>query len=177
MGQINEVSIKYFNKLIETHKDREIQADSDLIKEIREFANKEFLIPFVESFVNYISKKGLRVNSKYLLKILIQNETRLYNRDLIANRIGTELNDEDYILINDYVILCKGTIIKQFMLLNLNRTLNNIKSKIKGALPNGLKSEPQFLFELVNKEKIIDLIYDEMDSIGNRKLIEDISAY
>lgn len=157
--QINE----FCDYLINQYSDVSIDKEVELIQRIRDEFPEIFVFPFLQYFSEYLLKKELIINSKYILKILINNYENIADKDYVTYQKGDLQISKD-----KYLIL--GLILHIIIKNNLTKSFDFIKKKSIDAKIPELQLN---LFEVIDKDDLINLVYNDFE-YRSEKLITKI---
>ncbi len=174
MDNLQDFTKKKIKQIFEENKDKNVSFESDLLNEMRNFAKKQYFLPFLEQFIIEIKSYGKTISSKHILKLLLKEESNLFNRDqlgICGNSYSYE--KKEIIMLNekyDYFIE-KGILIDLIDNLKLLKTLEYIKKELIKKYPKGIPDgEIIYIFENLDLKKVSDLIDEDFEHKKSNKL-------
>lgn len=174
METLKNNTTKKIELLIKEFEDKTINFESNLLNELRSFAKEEYFLPFLEDFVKQTCLSKKIINSKYILQLLIKEETRLFYRDslgICGNSYSFE--EKEIIMLNEKydLFIIKGVIVNLIENLNLTETLSYIKNELIKKYPKGSPDGKIIkIFNLVSAKKILELIENDFKKKNMEKL-------
>lgn len=166
------------DEIIEEFSDKPSSEETELISHLRQVAPKMYFIPFLENFIEHVEDSGKKINSQYLIRILLNNHKCLFEKDFLGES-GTSYNySKEKIFIIDKkkdLFIEKGVIFNIINDLELEETINYISEVVLKKYSNGSPdSEVIDLFEIVNKKEVLEKVKKEFDEkLINSKLISN----
>lgn len=178
MDTLKRIAKKKIELIVDQFKDKDVNFESNLTTDLRNFAEKQYFLPFLEHFVNETTSLKKAINSKYILQLLLKGESKLFNRDFLGVCGNSySYNEDDIIILNekkDFFIV-KGVIIKLIENLNLGNPLKYIKEKILLKYPQGSPDgETIYVFDIINKTIVLNLIDEDIKNKKTKKVILDV---
>ena len=153
---------KFCDYLIDQYTDAPIDKEAELIQKIRDEFPEIFFFPFLQHFLEYLLNKELIINSKYILKILINNHENINKKDYVTYQKGDiQISNDKYLII--------GLILQVILKNNLTKSFNFIKQQSIDAKIPELQLN---LFETIDKNRLIDLIYEDFELRSQNLLIK-----
>lgn len=179
MENLQDFAEKKIEEIIEEFKDKKVDSEVALIERLRNIAKKQYFLPFLEHFFEKLKSLNKVINSKYILKLLLKEESKLFNRDDHLGICGSSYSykTEEIIMLNekyDFFIV-KGILIDFIVRLNLIKTLDYIKKELINKYPKGSPDgEIVCIFENLDLKNISELIDEDFE---NKKVNELFSNY
>lgn len=167
MENLQDFTKKKIEEIFKEFKDENVDFESNLVEELRNFAKEQYFLPFLEQFIEEIKSSKKIINSKYILKLLLKEESKLFNRD----QLGISGNSYSYkkkeiIMLNEKYdfFIDKGILIDFMENLNLVKTLDYIKKELMNKYPKGSPDgEIVYIFKNLDMKKILELIDEDFE--------------
>ena len=171
MKELENYAKNQIRKIISEYKYKNIESETVLVQQLRKFAKGKYFVPFLEQFFEEINETGITINSKYILKLLVKEEDKIYHRD-IAGISGTSYSykTNEIIMLNEKydLFIEKGIILKNLEKIRCNITIEYIKNELIAKYPKGTPDkEIIYIFNILDKAMISKLI-DEDFSKGKQ---------
>jgi hypothetical protein len=151
--------------IIENYKNKNTEDESKLIEDLRNISQKYYFSGILEHLLEKLENMDLKIYSKYLLKLVLENEYRFCKRDYYGVPNTSYDFDASEILMVDAAkdfFVVKGRVLQLLFALELEKSIYYIRKTIQKKHPAGIREfKVSHVLPEIDTTVLLQIIEDE----------------